>query len=195
MDKSEKTKERIVDSTIELINESGGDTEKVTIRSIAGRSGVSVGLINHYFGSKERLVEHCVQKIISGVIGSFKPQLSDENDRLYRVKYVAKQVMDFLMQNREISRISILGDMANPKARDNTMGTVRGFAWCISGGTPGEEERREAFLVTAFLQESFLRRDVLSETLGVDFYDKAERDGYIDGMIDKIITNGGQRYG
>ena len=36
------------------------------------------------------------------------------------------------------------------------------------------------------LQASFLRKDVLKQTLHIDFADKSERDRYIDTMIETI---------
>ena len=186
MGKSERTKESMIVTAIALIEEENGDTEKVTMRKIAARSGVSVGLINHYFSSKEILIEQCVQRIIGGVIRSFRPELSGADSRTDILKSTAKQVIDFLMENRQISRISILGDCSDPKERDNTMGTVYGIASCISQGSPSEYELQKAFLLTSMLQASFLRKDVLKQTLHIDFADKSERDRYIDTMIETI---------
>ena len=51
--KSKVTKEKIITQTIELIQESNGLTENITIRKIAEKANVSVGLINHYFGAED----------------------------------------------------------------------------------------------------------------------------------------------
>ncbi len=51
----------------------------------------------------------------------------------------AKQVMDFLMDNMQISKISILGDLKNPREKDNSMGTALGFAHCMAGGIMPEK--------------------------------------------------------
>jgi len=124
------------------------------------------------------------------VIYSFKPNISKSADRKERLKFVAVQVMDFLMENPQISRISMLGDMTKPKAMDNTMGTVYGFAGSIADGKPTENGIKDAFMLTVILQESFLRKDVLKMSLGVDFYNKTERDGYINRVVDKVIGSG-----
>ena len=181
------TKEKIIEQTIALIKENNGDTDKVTIRKIAERSKLSIGLMNHYFESKEKLLEVCVQTIISGVVTSFKPELCESSGPSEVLKCVAKQVMDFLMENPQISRISILGDLTSPKETDNTMGTVMGFAKSIPSDRPLETRLRDAFMLTAILQESFLRKDVLKRTLGIDFYIKSERDAYIDLIIEKVM--------
>lgn len=191
MEKSEKTKENIIFQATALIKEHNGDTEKVTVRRIAERSGVSAGLINHYFGSKDGLIELCVQNIIGGVIRSFQPGPCADGGRAGILKHVAKQVVDFLMENRQLSRISILGDLKQPREKDNTMGAVWGFAGCMSGRRPAGKDLLDAFLLTAVLQGSFLRKDVLQATLGVDFYDKAQRDLYIEFVVEKLTGSGG----
>nr|HML49486.1 TetR/AcrR family transcriptional regulator [Clostridia bacterium] len=98
MHKSKKTREKILEAALALLEEGGRDVESITIRGIAERAGVSVGLINHHFGSKEQLIEQCVQRIIGGVISAFTPTVPTE-DPVEKLQCVAKQVMDFLMDN------------------------------------------------------------------------------------------------
>lgn len=182
--KSEVTKDRIILQTTALIREAGGEAQNISIRKIAERSGVGIGLINHYFGSKDHLIEVCVERIITGVIASFRPEILSAGQPEENLKRVAKQVMDFLMDNREISRVSILGDCLSPKVMDNTMRTVLGFGHVLSGGRAARACMERAFVLTATLQAAFLRKNTLKESLGVDLYDKAQRDGYIDRLIE-----------
>ncbi len=182
--KSDRTKENIIQQTIALIRESNGAVEDITIRVIAQRAGVGVGLVNHYFQSKDHLIEVCVQTIIGGVIRAFRPELPSEGP-LEVTKAVAKQVMDFLMDNQEVSRVSILGDMKQPAAGDNTMKTVAGFAARLSGGQLSQEHRLHAFMITSVLQCAFLRKETLKD-LGVDFFDKQQRDSFIDDLVERL---------
>ena len=188
---SEITKDKIIENTVELIKENDRDTDKITIRRIAERSGISIGLVNHYFASKDKLIETCVQKIISGVIHSFDPGNLQNESGPERLKRIAKEVTDFLMLNPQISRISMLDDLTNPRERDNTMGTVMGFSRSLSGDAPDESDVINAFMLTAVIQGSFLRKDILKMTLGVDFYNKTERDVYLDRAVDKLLNKGG----
>ena len=73
-------KEELINITTALINENNGDVDKVTIRDITSRSGVSVGLINYHFGSKDNLIAECVQRIITGIIANFKPNIDAGKD-------------------------------------------------------------------------------------------------------------------
>ncbi len=187
--KSDITKENIIRHTICLIQETDGMPENITIRKIAERAGVGIGLINHYFGSKDKLIEICVQTIISGVINAFSPNLREGGDSIETTKSVAKQVMDFLMKNQQISKISILGDLKQPKSLDNTMKTVLGFGACLSGGQTTEKHKINAFMITAVLQEAFLRKDLLQDSFGIDFYDKEQRDQFINCIVERFGGN------
>ena len=62
---AKETKEKILKCTTELILERGGDISNVTIRTIAARAGIGVGLTNHYFESKEQLIEECIENVFS----------------------------------------------------------------------------------------------------------------------------------
>lgn len=185
MGKSELTKKNIMEKTVALIKESNGNVEEITIRKIAESANVGVGLVNHYFQSKEKLIEICVQSMISEVILSFQPEKCECRNPVEITKCVAKQVMDFLMANKQVSRISILGDMNSPKQDDNTMRTIIGFANCMQEKITGMG-KQEAFWLTVVLQSAFLRKDLLKSTMGIDFYQKAERDAFIDRVVERI---------
>lgn len=185
--KAEKTKENIIIHTIALIQEGNGDIESITIRKIADRAGASVGLINHYFGTKDALIEICVQRFIHDVVHSFSIKQSERSNEVEVTKLTAKAVVDFLMDNIQISKISIISDLKNPDVKNNTIGTVMGFAYCLSGGEVTEKHKQQAFALTSMLQEAFLNRDVLGEVIGVDFYNKKERDRYIELMVEDIV--------
>lgn len=186
--KSEATKELIIEKTTELINELEGKVEEITIRKIAKRANIGVGLIHHYFFSKENLIEICIQQIINKVVYSFQVEGFEQLEPLARTKLVTKQVVRFLMENQSISKVSILDDMKNPKDKDNTFGTVIGLAYCMS---PTKEEYemylKKAFYLVSILQVSFLRKDMLQEVVGINYYDEQKRDRFLEELVDMIM--------
>ena len=186
-EKSELTKENIIQQTIKIINEYNGNTDLVTIRKIAQRAGIGIGLINHYFGSKDQLIEICVQKIIGGIIHSF--QVEENNITLIDLtKQVTKQVIDYLVDHPQISKISILSDLNSPHYKDHSMSTAYGFAYYIAGRKkPTTLQLQKGFFLVAILQESFLRKETLLQDIDIDFQDKNKRDQYIDLLIDIIM--------
>lgn len=185
--KSDDTKENIMIQTIQLLEESNGNLSDITIRQIAKRCNIGVGLVNHYFTSKENLIETCVQSIINKVVLSYKPEKMEGADPIVLTKMVANHVADFLMDHKQIAKISIVGDLKSPTEEDNSMKTAYGFALCMSGGKNPDREVKKAFFLVAILQESFLRKDSLLQNIGVDFYDKKQREAYINSVVDMLI--------
>ena len=192
MKKAEEMKERIIRSTIELIEQGSGDIGEITTRMIAEKTGIGISLIHYHFQTKDRLVELCVQRIITGVIEDFRPSVAAADHLLTRITAVAQQVADFLASNPAISRISILGDLAQPALRDNTALTMAGFAAAWQGGNrngePGAPDVKTAvFALTALIQSAFLRKELSRELFGYDMENKEERDRFIGWIADRLF--------
>lgn len=179
MGNAEQTTELILNTAEALILESGGDAECVTIRQIAQRANISVGLVNYYFDSKSKLIEACVQRMIGGVVGSFVPRLPQNATNTERLGKVASQVADYLDGHAQISRISILGELNQPQPRDNTMGTAHGFVRTVSPDAKDTDALIRSFCLTAILQGAFLRKDVLKEAIGIDWNDPEQREAFL----------------
>jgi len=192
--KKDNSKELLIDATINLINEYNGDVSKVTIREIATRSGVAVGLINYLFGNKDNLITICVQKIILNVVTTFTPNLNIDSslDNYPKTKYklsaTAKQVFEFLFNNKSIARISILNDYKDYSDNSNSSMTTKGFIRVLNDLEVDELEKEKiAFYLTSTMQVAFIRSLSNSNYLGYDFTKKEFRDRFIDDLIDKLL--------
>ena len=168
-------KDKIMDVTIDLIKEADGNVDKITIRKIAKRAGIGVGLINYHFQSKKNLVDICVQQIISGVIAQSKPDLSQFTP-IEKLKSSVKVPIDFLMENPEIMQ-----------AQD-TATTFHTLARYYSHAS-NLKQSEDTFFKTAFLihglQGIFLRWELYKDRF--DFSDKQQRDNLIDDLVQKLF--------
>ncbi|MGN0817755.1 MAG: TetR/AcrR family transcriptional regulator [Candidatus Coproplasma sp.] len=187
-------KDKLIEVTTNLINEHDGDVEKVTIREITNASGVSVGLINYHFGSKENLITICTQKIISQVITAFKPDMSvGEGADKYqagkaRLKLAACQVFYFLFTNPSISKLSIMSDYANYTNDCNSWSAIKGFSDIIGDAIESEDKKQKvAFYLVNSMQAAFLKSRTQRIFLGCDFEEGAERKRYIEDLIDTLM--------
>ncbi len=185
-------KEVIIQVTTELIRENNGKVAKITSRKIAERAEVGLGLINYHFGSKEKLITICVQRIINHVVMCFSPDQKDYNERdgrsdKERLADWAKQVYDFLFDNYAISSISILGDMQNYQAKSNSVYTQKGFSMAIRNDIREENKRLLAFMLTSTMQVAFLSSSSSKEILGYNLTIKTERDRYVDALVEMLF--------
>ena len=187
MKKSEEVKEKIIKTTISLITESDGYVENINTRTIAEKAQVGVGLINYHFQTKDNLIEICVERMIGKVIAAFAPT-NPERTPLGMLKYSAKLVFTFLIENQALSRISILSDYKNPDKADNTIKSAMGFNRILENIEISENERFVlAFAFTSVIQSLLLRKDQSDELFGYDINIKEERDKVIDLLVDNIF--------
>lgn len=184
-------RERIIRCTIDLIREKQ-DVTAITVRDIAQAAGVGIGLVNYHFGSKDRLVKECVQLIIGEVISSF-PGLYQSLDMspVEKLRFLVKSTASFLASNPGISRVSILSDLTEPSAGDNSVQSMEAYLPVFREALAPDKSETEAKIITqAFLgavQAAFLHAEGHKSFSGIDFFDKTQRDCYIDTLIDVLV--------
>ena len=190
----DNSKELLIDVTTSLINDYNGDVSKVTIREIATKSNVSVGLINYLFGNKDSLIAICVQRIILNVVTTFKPNLiidstlSNFDKAKHKLKSTAKQVFEFLFNNKSIAKISILNDYNNYNDKSNSNMTIKGFMSVLNDLEIDELQKEKiSFYLTSTMQVAFIRSLTNSNYLEYDFNNKMDRDKFIDDLVDKLL--------
>jgi len=189
--KTELVQEKIINATLDLMKESGGDIELIQMRAIAKRAEVGIGLINYHFKTKEHLIELCVERYISNVISDFKPT-TNKSSPLERLQMAIKMVFDFFMHHPEVARISILADMKNPHRGDNTMRSVEGMLHELMNSHNTDELAFEsgrkmlAFTLVTVLQALFIRHEMNRDLFGCDFADKKERGIFLDEMVKRL---------
>lgn len=183
---SEKSKEHIIEVTTQLIEECEGEAEQITSRMIAQKAGIGLGLINYHFGSKEKLITTCVQRIIGRVITeiNFSKEYATDKERLTAW---ATTVFDFLFEHRAISRISILGDFHDYSDESNSVRTQHGFMLALKNEIKIEYKTILVFTLTSAMQAAFLGNGTVSTILGFDLSQEAGRHGYIKKLVDLLF--------
>jgi len=189
--KNTNVKDKIMDATIELIEECVS-IENVTVRDIAAKVGVGVGLINYHFQTKENLINQCVQKIIGNIINKFDAMYQSLTmEPLDKLRFLANLTCTFLVKNQGISRVSILSDLIAGNCSDNTSQTIQAYIPVmreICGEAKSDEEiYLSTHILISTLQSAFLRRDVFMQNAKVDFYDIKQRERYIDMVVEIIL--------
>ena len=192
MNENEKTKNRIIKITTELLNEYNGETKKITSRCIAQRAGIGLGTINYFFGSKENLIAECVQRSINQMLKGFTPDIKDysKTDGLTdeaRLISWAAQTFDFLFENQVISSISILNDLQNYSADSNCVYTQKGFSFAVRGPQKEETKTLLVFILVSAMQTAFLAKSMAKELFGYDLYCKTERDAFINDTVTMLF--------
>lgn len=207
-----ETKQRILNTTMELINERGGDIDNVTIRMIADRAGIGVGLTNHYFKSKDLLVAECVDSIFKDVFAGFiaaSREVGENAGPMEAAKKAAVRLVNFMFDNEAVARVALISDAKSPSGSDYTTRLVNSFAYCMVDRRKLEEmlsndrmtdkmkqqfrehfvseQRIKAFMIVSAIKEAFLRRDSLVKAIGVDLRDPDQCSEYLDELIEMLM--------
>jgi hypothetical protein len=125
--------------------------------------------------------------MIGEVIAAFAPA-TPKQASLAKLKQSAKQVMDFLIDNPSVSRISILSDCKNPKQTDNTIKSAMLASEAFgSTGMAAKETFVLAFALVSAMQALFLRKDQSKEVFGFDLCVKKQRDKVIELLVDSLF--------
>lgn len=183
---------RLLDTALDLLRETG-DPAAVTVRRIAKRAGVGIGLLNYHFGTKDELVKECVRHAIDETIRQWDAQVpARSRSARGRVEAMLEAAAGFLAEHPRVARISIHYDLQRPRPDDNTSATIAGLLPAlreIFGPRTSEQELRlVAVQLVAPIQFAFLR-DGSSGSVDLDFHDPAARRRFIRRLVANVLPS------
>lgn len=189
MNQDAAARDRILAAAVELMGEQG-DARRVTVRAVAQKAAVGVGLINYHFRTKEALVDEAVQLHIRQVVGRWDEHVPRSADPVRRVRAMLKATARFLATHPQVSRTSILLDLEKPRFDDNTDQTFCALLAALRDAMPRQPDREvrlaAAHIISA-LQGAFLRKEVLARRAGLDFDVEADRDALVDAILAPLL--------
>jgi AcrR family transcriptional regulator len=185
-------KKKIIDAAVAIIQEQqeiGG----VSIRAIAKRAKIGIGLINYHFQTKENLLRIAVRQFISDIISQWPKVVPRKENKAPKDHLLAmlQATADFLASYPRISRLSILNDLNNPSNNDNTMDTLKGMLPIMAEIDEGFDDKKYRFRILqslANLQWIFIRHELVKTESGFDFFDPVQRRKFIAGLVDSVFV-------
>lgn len=189
------SKQAILEAATELIYEKGEQISSITVRDICKRAGVGLGLLNYHFGTKDVLIDLCVEKIINGIIAKFTEiqKESQSLDPMDKLLFLGNMTFSFLFEHEAISRISILSDLAHPQTDDNTHRTFDAYVPLVAACRPKWSEKKikeKTFYLITLMQQSFLRYRQISVLLNIDFSNPEQRRAYHKKIVQELLEEG-----
>lgn len=177
-------KDRMLQAATKLL-EQEERAEDITVRKIAQRAGVGVGLISYHFGSKDHLLSAASNQIISGTITEFSKQATI-TDPIDRLKALIKVI--FQLDRRQQNLIQFLLTLGPLRGDLKTSLYLVDVLHEIYGDTKGELALRIlALQMLQPLEIALMNPEEFRLFSGVDVYDQASRNEFIDLLVDNLI--------
>lgn len=179
-------KERILQAAIAILAEEA-DPERITVRQIAARAEVGIGLLNYHFGSKDALLNAAIGELMQVEIrsgGDMDARATD--DPVEGVRAVLKRTTQVVMRFPKlvaiVARQSLLsGDYGAER-------TILPLLRAHYGARLGEPDiRLTAIQLLAPLQAIGVRADDVERFTGIDITDPDQLDAVIDLLVDNIL--------
>ena len=190
-EKSVSTKEKILNATLELLNEYN-NTNDISLRTIAKRAGITVGLINYHFQTKENLINLAVQTEYSKMIGMWDNLYSTlKGSPIEKLRFLVRGIGEFMSTKPLFTRISFIQDLFKPSEDDNSQQTFEKYIIILREIYGKRKKEQEVMIITHTLLSAlivaFLRVDMLKKSIGYDFFIESQRNEFMDILINNII--------
>lgn len=186
MDKSDNTKNQLIQSVIELLQECN-DVSEITSRKITERAKVNLSTINYHFDSKDELINIAVNKLIRDVADIYFEDIKN-NEKAPRDKLrdfltrISDIVVDYKKYTKEmIPYILLRGEFTQA---NEILPLVK---QCFQGSKSDEECKIISYQLISFMQLVFYRADEFKSFSNINIMNKQERDKLIDIQLDLFI--------
>jgi len=187
------TAQRILEATIECIEESG--LEGVTVRKIAARAGVNVAAVNYHFGSKAALLERALDLTLDNAFSlqELDEYLAEGMEVRGAVERFVAEYLENAMRWPGIAEAHLHAPLTRgeyPDAVLQKMGAfLAGFLDTVSPLLP-TRDREEGMRAVVQLWSAVMFVGLLPglfRRVGVELGEAEEREAYVRGLLDRYV--------
>lgn len=177
--------ERIKAATRNILDESG-DAEKITVRQIAERAGVGVGLINYHFGSKNALLEQVISQRMEQMAQEILEKQEKDLPPRERLSQMMKTMFTFGAEYKPLMQVLIRQGFENG---DNgaAMAIVPLLREILGPEAEEMQLRIMALQILHPIQVTCLTPEKFYVYSGINVEDAAARDRFVDSLIGNLL--------
>ena len=190
MDKKDQdARNRILMATKEILDESE-NFDQITVRQIAERANVGVGLINYHFRSKDNLLGTVVGDEMAKMAGDFlKAGSVSGMDPIERLKSILKELFQYGEKHKDFLKYTMTRSILNGDMQAQL--TLVPLLRDIFADQKDEINLRIlAMQILLPLQVTALSPQAFHFYSGIDLFDETQRNRFIDTLIDNLVKTG-----
>ncbi|MDF2878148.1 MAG: TetR family transcriptional regulator [Clostridia bacterium] len=180
------TRNRIIETTITLLDEVD-DVDKITVRQIAERANIGVGLINYHFRSKDNLLSIAVGEVMSKIATDFaaSPDYSDLKPE-QKLKTMLKELYHSGERHEKLLQFILTHEILNGDMKAPLF-LVPILRELFAGEKDDMTLRIIALQILLPIQVASINPDRFHLYSGVDLYSEVQRNSFIDLLIDHTL--------
>lgn len=184
-------KERLIDVTIKMICQ-GKKPSEITVKDITEKAELGNGMVNYHFQSKDNLIRLAVKKVINcatKLLGE-KIKLKESEPPIEKLTIILKEVVNFIANNSEISKIAVLDDLENGQGTAHLLSSEKSYNRCLKElyGDNMNKLWIKNYLIAGYINYIFLKAENIKNETGFDFYNKEDREKAIETLIDELVN-------
>lgn len=181
------TRQSIIDIAKVLLDEID-DIERITVRQIAQRAGVGIGLINYHFKSKNNLLSIAIGDIMTNTIRNFtKADTYSELKPVAKLKAMLNELYTLAGNNEKLIQFILTREIM-----DGNMQTPLYLVPLLKeiyGNRKDDMQLRIIALQILYpIQITGLNVAAFHLYSGIDLYSAEQRNRFIDTIIDNLLT-------
>ncbi|OEF97101.1 TetR/AcrR family transcriptional regulator [Desulfuribacillus alkaliarsenatis] len=179
-------RDRIIKAAIDILAEVD-DVDKITVRQIAERANVGVGLINYHFNSKNKLLSIAVSDYMASMAVSLVTSGNDsETEPIEKLKLMLKELYNFAQQNEKIIRFTITQNLLNGEMQTPVF-LIPVLKEIFAEQKDEIQLRIIALQILLPIQVTSLNPKEFYVYSGIDLHEESQRNRYIDTLVDNIV--------
>ena len=183
-------KERLIDVAIKMICQ-GKKPSEITVKDITETAELGNGMVNYHFQSKDNLIRLAVKKVMSCVTKklSDKIKIKENEPPISRLTIILKEVVNFIADNSEISKIAILDDLENNQGTAHLLSSEEIYNKCLKDlyGDNMQKLLIKNYLIAGYINYIFLKAEKIKNETGFDFYNKEDREKAIETLVEELV--------
>jgi AcrR family transcriptional regulator len=177
---------RILSTTLELIRETD-DPASVTVRQVAARAGVGIGLVNYHFGSRDRLLNEVIGTLMNEEVSPFllaeNETEQDPRSRLINLLFASAEVA---IAYPRYAQITVTFALFN-SSMDVPLLIVPLIRQMVNPSRTDQEVRWMAYSLVTTLQAALLQYQQFHVYSGINLLDPDQCKAAIIQLVDLIV--------
>lgn len=184
--RDDKTKEKLITAAMAYLDEEA-DMEKITVRRLAKRAGVAVGVLNYHFGSKDNLINAAIEMMVSKMASELlQPDTPGLTDPIDIIRNMMKRTSTFAAQYPNRAKAMITADLLHGQLQAPTV-----LIPLLKAAFPGTDDMKLSLMALQIvlpIQVAAIRSETFCNYCQVNILDEKQRDRVIDLIIDNIVA-------